>query len=114
MKASNHGSGKGLEKQTSMLGLQKLQNVDGIRIFGEFWNAVQFSQMANNFEMIFGVVVVGHVLDLFDLGGLLWYHCYMLQGHQNIFRVGNFVFAMLWLEITPDNATTDPLVLEKI
>jgi len=54
-----------------MLGLQKLQNVDGIRIFGEFWNAVQFSQMANNFEMIFGVVVVGHVLDLFDLGGLL-------------------------------------------
>jgi len=51
MKASNHGSGKGLEKQTSILGLHKLQNVDGIRIFGEFWNAVEFSQMANNFEI---------------------------------------------------------------
>jgi len=51
MKASNHGPDKGLEKQTSMLGLQKLQNIDGIRIFGEFWNAVGFSQMANNFEI---------------------------------------------------------------
>jgi len=51
MKPSNHGSGKCLEKQISILGLQKLQNVDGIRIFGEFWNAVEFSQMANNFEI---------------------------------------------------------------
>jgi len=51
MKASNHGSGKGLEKQTTMLGLQKLQKVYGIHIFGEFWNAVEFSQMANNFEI---------------------------------------------------------------
>jgi len=51
MKASNHGSGKGLEKQTSIHGLQKLQNVDGICIFGEFWNAIKFSQMENNFEI---------------------------------------------------------------
>jgi len=48
VKVCNHGSGKGLEKQTSILGLQ---NVDAIRIFGEFWNAIKFSQMANNFEI---------------------------------------------------------------
>jgi len=60
------------------------------------------------------MVVVVSMLVPFDLGGLLWYHCYMLQWHQNIFRVGNFViFVMLQLEISPDNATTDPLVLEK-
>ena len=63
--------------------------------------------------MIFGVVVVGLMLGPFDLGGLLRHHCYMVQWHRNIFRVGNFVFAMLQLEIAPDNATTDPLVLEK-
>jgi len=51
MKASNHGSGKGLESQTSILGLQKLKYIDGIRTFSEFWNAVEFSQMANNFEI---------------------------------------------------------------
>jgi len=51
MKASNHRSGKGMEKQTSMLGLQKLQNVDGIRIFGKFWDVVEFSQIANNLEI---------------------------------------------------------------
>jgi len=51
MKVSNHGSGKGLEKQTSIPGLQKLQYVDVTRIFGEFWNAVKFSQMVNNFEI---------------------------------------------------------------
>jgi len=63
--------------------------------------------------MIFGVVVVGPVIGIFDLGGLLWHHCYMLQWHRNIFRVGNLVFVMLRLEIAPDNATTDPLALEK-
>jgi len=45
MKASSHG--KGLEKQTSVPGLQN----DGILIFGKFWNAVEFSQIANNFEI---------------------------------------------------------------
>ena len=32
----------------------------------------------------------------------------MLQWYRNIFCIGNFVFAVLWLEIAPDNAT-DPL-----
>jgi len=51
MKASNHWSGKGLENQTSIPGLQKLKYVDGIRMFSKFWNAVKSSQMANNFEV---------------------------------------------------------------
>jgi len=63
--------------------------------------------------VIFGLVVVGPMPGPFDLGGLLWYHCYMLQWHRNIFLVGNFVLAMLQLEITSDNATTDPLDLGK-
>jgi len=63
--------------------------------------------------MIFGVIVVGPIPGLFDLEGLLWHHCYMLQWHRNIFCIRNFVFTMLQLEIAPDNATTDPLDLEK-
>ena len=45
VKASYHGSGKDLEKQSSISGLQNLQYADGICIFGEFWNAVEFIQM---------------------------------------------------------------------
>jgi len=60
----------------------------------------------------FDAVVVGPMQGLFDLGGLLWHHCCTLQWHQNIFRVENFVFVMLRLEIAPDNAATDPLYLE--
>jgi len=62
--------------------------------------------------MIFDVVVVGFMPDPFDLGGLLWHHCCTLQWHQNTFRIGNFVFTMLRMEIAPDNAVTDPLYLE--
>ena len=54
--------------------------------------------------MMFGVVVVGPMPDQFDLGGLLW--------HRNFIRIRNFIFAMLRLEITPDNAGTDGFSLE--
>ena len=62
--------------------------------------------------MIFGVVIVGLMPDQFDLGALLWHRYCALQWHQNFFRVGNFVFAMLRLEIAPHNAATDGFSLE--
>ena len=62
--------------------------------------------------MIFGVVVIGHMPHQFDLGGLLWHRCCVPQRHQNFFRVRNFVFAMLRLEIAPNNAATDGFSLE--
>ena len=60
----------------------------------------------------FGVVVVGPMPDQFDWGELLWHRYCMLQWHGNIFRVRNVVFAMLRLEIAPDNAATDGFSLE--
>jgi len=62
--------------------------------------------------MIFGMVVVGPMPDPFDLGELLWHHCCMFQWYRNIFHLGNFVFTIVQLEITPDSAATDPLDLE--
>jgi len=62
--------------------------------------------------MIFGVVVVGPMSGLFELGGLLWHHCCMLQWYRNMFCVKNFVVTMLQLEMAPDNAAIDPLNLE--
>ena len=62
--------------------------------------------------MIFGVVVVGPMPDQFDLGGLLWHRYCVFQWHRNFFRVRNFIFAMLRLEIAPDNAATDGFSLE--
>ena len=62
--------------------------------------------------MIFGVVVVGPMPDQFDLGGLLWHRYCVLKWHRNFFRVRNFIFAMLRLEIVPDNAATDDFSLE--
>jgi len=73
MKASYHESGKSLEKQTSILGLQKLQNVDGIRIFGELWNAARL-QIILKFNDIWCGSIFGPMLGPFDLGGLLWHH----------------------------------------
>ena len=68
----------------------------------QFWNS-----------MIFDVIVVGPMPDQFDLGGLLWHRYCVLQRHRNFFlRVLNFVFAMLRLEIAPDNAATDGFSLE--
>ena len=62
--------------------------------------------------MIFRVVVVGPMPDQFYLGGLLWQRYCVLQWHRNFFRVRNFIFAMLQLEIAPDNAATDDFSLE--
>ena len=62
--------------------------------------------------MIFGVVVVGHMPNQFDLGGLLWHRYCVLQWNRNAFRIRYFIFAMLQLEIAPDNAATDGFSLE--
>jgi len=115
MKVSNHGSGKGLEKQSSIPGLQKLRYIDDIHIFSEFWNTIEFSQMAKNFEIqcyLVWYIVVGPMPGPFYLGGLLWHHCCMLQWHRNIFHFRNFVFVTLQLKTAPDNAAADPLELE--
>ena len=62
--------------------------------------------------MVFRVVVVGPMPDQFYLGGSLWHRYRALQWHRNFFRVRNYIFAMLQLEIAPDNAATDDFSLE--
>ena len=47
-----------------------------------------------------------------DLGGLLWHHCCVFQWHRNFLPDRNFIFAMLRLEIAPDNAATGGFSLE--
>ena len=62
--------------------------------------------------MIFGVIVVGPMPDQFGPGELLWYRYCVLQWHQNFYRVRNIIFAMLPLEIDPDNEATYGFSLE--
>ena len=62
--------------------------------------------------MIFGVVAVEPMPDQFDLGGLLWHRYTVCSSGIETFRVRNFIFAMLRLEIAPDNAATDGFSLE--
>jgi len=106
MKASNPGSGKGLEKQTSIPGLQSC-------------NMLMESALLANFGMPSRSARWQTILKFNDIWcgssctRLTWEGYFgIIVPHFSGIEIGNFVFAMLWLGIAPDNAATDPMDLK--
>jgi len=110
MQVSKHCSSNCFKKQTSTLGLQSCYTLIRSAFSADFEMPLSLARWPTILK--FNVVVVEPMPGWFDLGGILWHHCCMLQHHRNIFCVQNSIFAMTQAEIAPDNAATDPLDLE--